>query len=64
MATPEGIRIGSTMDAVRSVFEQPDIGPGDLVIVRASDRAVYRVQLTRRRVTSLTLELRRLDCTI
>lgn len=63
MVTPEGISLGSTVRDVRDAYGRPDANAGDLVVVAASRRAVYRIQLEGV-VTSLSLEMRRLDCTI
>jgi hypothetical protein len=62
MATPEGIHIGSTLQDVRAAYDLPGVSDGDEVTVRASRRAVYRIQLDGV-VTSIALELRRRDCT-
>lgn len=61
MVTPQGIRIGSSVRDVRAAYDRPGVSTGDFVIVRASDRAVYRIQVSRV-VTSISLGLRRLDC--
>jgi hypothetical protein len=63
MVTPEGVRLGSTVGEVREAYNRPDAQAGDLVTVRASPEAVYRIQLGAV-VVSISLELRRLDCTI
>jgi hypothetical protein len=63
MATPEGIRLGSTVLEVRAAYNRPDLTSGDLVTIPASPHAVYRIQLAGV-VTSISLEMRRLDCTI
>ena len=63
MATPEGIRLGSTIPEVRAAYDRPDLRNGDLLTVAASRRAVYRIQLSAV-VSSISLELRGLDCTI
>lgn len=62
MVTPQGIRIGSTIDDVRTAYDRPGVTTGDSVIVRVSNRAVYRIQIGRV-VTSIALELHRLNCT-
>jgi hypothetical protein len=65
MVTPEGVRLGSTARAVREAYHRPGVRIGDQVIVRASRQAVYRIQVgLGGRITSISLELRRLDCTI
>lgn len=61
MVTPQGIRIGSPIRAVRDAYKLRDVIPGDLVTVPASAGAVYRIGLSEV-VTSMSLELRRLDC--
>ena len=57
----EGIRIGSTLADVRAAYSRPGASSGDSVVVRASDRAVYRIQLDQV-VLSISLELLRLTC--
>jgi hypothetical protein len=61
MITPEGIRLGSTIDEVRRAYGRPHTIAGDQVVVHASPGAVYRIQLEQV-VTSISLQLRRLDC--
>ncbi|MCW2791822.1 MAG: hypothetical protein JWO76_920 [Nocardioides sp.] len=61
MVTPEGIGIGSTLQDVRAAYDRPGVDYGDRVTVRASRLSVYRIQLDRE-VTSIVLELRRVEC--
>ena len=61
MVTPAGIRIGSSVDEVRSAYDRPNLEAGDLVTVPTGHGAVYSIQL-RRTVTSISLDLRHLDC--
>lgn len=63
MVTPEGIRLGSPIDEVREAYDRPEARPGTAITVAASRDAVYRLQLGKA-VVSISLELRRLDCTI
>jgi hypothetical protein len=63
MATPDGIRLGSTIDEVRTAYDRPNLTRGELLTVAASRRAVYRIQLSAV-VSSISLELRDLACTI
>jgi hypothetical protein len=61
--TPEGIGLGSTVEDVRRAYPEETAGRGDLLTLRASPEAVYRIQLDGQgRVDSLTLELTRPDC--
>ena len=62
MITPEGVRLGSSLAEVREAYNRPDVEAGDLLTTDASPRAVYRI-LVGAVVTSISLELRRLDCT-
>ena len=62
MVTPDGIRLGSTLQDVRAAYARPSVRVGDLLVVRASDRAVYRIQVTRV-VAWISLDLRQLTCT-
>jgi hypothetical protein len=64
MVTPQGIRVGSPIEEVRTAYGRPGVEPGDQVQVRASDRAVYRIFLDEAVVASMQLELRRPECTI
>jgi len=61
MATPVGIRIGSTVDEVRAAYDRPQLVAGDQVNIQVGHGAVYRIQL-RRTVTSIALEFSHLDC--
>lgn len=45
MATPEGIRIGSTVAEVELAYDRKDLEPTQRVLVRASPRTLYRIQL-------------------
>ncbi len=62
MITPEGIRVGSTIAEVRSAYHRPRLRVGYSITLPAARGLVYRIQLTRR-VTSMSLERRSLDCT-
>lgn len=64
MVTPQGIRLGSPIEEVRTAYGRPGVEPDDQVEVRASDRAIYRIFLDEAVVTSMQLELRRPECTI
>ena len=61
MVTPEGIRIGSTLDQVRKAYDLPRATFGDLIVVRASRTATYRIQLGGA-VSSISLEQRETTC--
>lgn len=63
MVTPEGVHLGSTLNELREAYDRPNLQTGDLVTVRASPEAVYRIQVGAV-VSSISLEMRRLDCTI
>lgn len=63
MATPEGIRIGSTIAEVELAYDRKDLEPTQRVLVRASPRTLYRIQLDDV-VTSISVELLRTSCTI
>lgn len=64
MATPEGVRLGSSMTDVSSAYGLSDIEPGETIVVRASDTADYRIQLDPDVVTWISLELRARSCNI
>lgn len=64
MVTPQGIRVGSPLEEVRTAYGRPGVERGDQVEVRASDRAVYRIFLEEAFVRSMQLELRRPECGI
>lgn len=61
MVTPEGISLGSTILDVRDAYNRPGLTSGDLVVVPASNHAVYRIQLGGV-VVSMSLEVRRPAC--
>ncbi|MCW2772357.1 MAG: hypothetical protein JWN91_683 [Nocardioides sp.] len=61
MTTPEGISLGSSVQDVRAAYGRPGVQAWDLVVVPAGAEAVYRIQLSNV-VTSISLELRDLDC--
>jgi hypothetical protein len=63
MVTPEGIRLGSTLLEVRDAYARPELTSGDSIVVPASGRTVYRIQVGDA-VTSLSLQVRRPDCII
>ena len=63
MVTPEGISLGSTILEVRDAYDRPRLTSGDGIVVPASDRTVYRIQVGGV-VTSMSLEVRDPDCTI
>lgn len=62
MVTPEGIGLGSTLSEVRVAYGRSGIDPGETVKVRASDTAVYWIQMDSGVVTSISLELRTRHC--
>lgn len=64
MATPEGVRLGSSMAEVSSAYDLSDVVPGDEIVVRASDTADYRIQLDPDVVVAISLELRIRSCII
>lgn len=63
MVTPQGVRLGSTIDEVRTAYGRPGLEPGDQLVVHASKPAIYRIFLDEV-VTSMQLESRRPECTI
>ncbi|HWJ10876.1 MAG TPA: hypothetical protein VNS46_15965 [Nocardioides sp.] len=64
MATPEGVRLGSSIAEVSSAYGLTDIAPGEMVVVRASGTADYRIQLDPDVVSWISLELRARKCTL
>lgn len=63
MVTPQGIRLGSSLDEVRTALHRPEVIDGDSVVVEASHDAVYRIQLNDV-VTEISLQRRRVTCQI
>ena len=63
MATPEGIQIGSSIDAVEAAYHLKDLAAGQQVLLRASTRSRYRIQLGSV-VTAISVELFRTKCEI
>lgn len=63
MVTPEGIRLGSPIADVRQAYGMPNLNPGQEVVVGASMRAVYRIDVDRV-VTSISVQVREPDCYI
>jgi len=63
MVTPQGIRLGSSLDELRTALHRPEAIDGDSVVVEASHDAVYRIQLNGV-VTEISLQRRRVTCQI
>jgi hypothetical protein len=61
MVTPEGIRLGSSIRAVRAAYQRPHLRVGDEITVQTAKGTVYRV-LVMKTVRSIDLERRQLDC--
>lgn len=61
MVTPQGIHLGSSLEDVRKALNRPAIIDGDRISLKASNDAVYVIQLDRV-VTDLSLERRRVTC--
>lgn len=62
MVTPEGIRLGSSLDAVRRTYE-PDAVRGSFITVEASVKSVYRIQVGPNAIVNhIALEMRRPNC--
>ena len=63
MVTPQGIRLGSSLNDVRKALHRPTAIDGDSIVVKASETAVYVIQLDHV-VTAISLQRRRVTCQI